>query len=209
MFRTAAALSTLLLLVLAGCHGFFQAPVLQSITITPATGPVSPPTTTLTATGTYDDGSTGTISSSKLTWASSDTTKATVDANGVLTGIAAGTTTITATNGAGGIQGTVSFTVTNGTLQSISVSCASSIVIASTAAGSQTDQCTATGSYSGGQTGVNISNSVTWTIISTGSGLTISNTGLVTIPAGTLAQSATINAALSPATPSSAVITTQ
>ena len=85
MPRTTAAFITLLILVLAGCHGFFQKPVLQSITISPATGAVNA-TTQLVATGTYDDGSTGTINSG-LTWSSGTTSVATIDPNsGLLTG---------------------------------------------------------------------------------------------------------------------------
>ena len=188
MPRTATALITLLILVLAGCHGFFQKPVLQSITISPATGAVNA-TTQLIATGSYDDGSTGTISSG-LTWSSSTTSVATIDPNsGVLTGVSSGTTTITVTNGAGGVTGTITFTVTNGTLTSISVSCSPSSIIASVATSTQTSNCTATGNYSGGQTGVNITNSVTWTIVSTGTGVTIgSSTGVVSVPAGTVSQ---------------------
>lgn len=47
-----------------------------------------------------------------VTWSSSDTTKATVDADGVVTGVAAGEVTITAAaNGATGVSGTYAVTV--------------------------------------------------------------------------------------------------
>ena len=51
-----------------------------------------------TATSTYADGSTADITS-QVTWASSDTTIATIDSRGVATGVAAGSTDITASLG--------------------------------------------------------------------------------------------------------------
>jgi hypothetical protein len=101
---TFAALS--LLALAASCRGFFVNPTLQSISVSPSTGSVAPAATIqLTATGTFDDGSTSNVTS-KSQWQSSDTTVATVGTNTGLVSAAAsiasppGITTITATNGA-------------------------------------------------------------------------------------------------------------
>ena len=75
---------------------------LSSIAIAP--NPISAltgATTQLTATGTYSDASTANLTSA-VTWASSDATKATIvsgSGGGLLTGVAIGTTNITATLG--------------------------------------------------------------------------------------------------------------
>src|SRR5882757_1467712 len=105
--RLLAAFTVLSMLALAaGCRGFFVNPTLQSVAVTPATGSVAPAgTLQMTATGTFDDGSTSNVTS-KSTWQSSDSTVATVGAsNGLVqaaTSIASppGITTITATDGA-------------------------------------------------------------------------------------------------------------
>jgi uncharacterized protein YjdB len=177
MLRIAAFFMALFLAVfVAGCHGFFQAPVLQSISISPSTVALGS-SVQLVATGTYDDGSTNTISSG-LTWSSSDSTIASVNqSSGVVQGVAAGTATITVTNGTGGIQGTVSFTVTNGTLTSISVTPNPATLTFSL--GQTTEQFTATGTYSGGQTVV-ITNSVTWSASGSTSVTINTTTGLAT-----------------------------
>ena len=70
---------------------------LVSIALAPATANVAVGATQqLTATGTYEDGSTAPITTG-LTWASSAGNVATVSATGLVTGVAAGTANITAT----------------------------------------------------------------------------------------------------------------
>jgi hypothetical protein len=83
---------------------------LQSITITPdnPTAPVGE-TSQLTATGTYSDGTTQDITSS-VVWSSSATSNATVSDTGLVTAIAVGSLSITATSGS--VSQAVSFTVT-------------------------------------------------------------------------------------------------
>ena len=86
---------------------------LSSIAITPANpGMLSGTTKQLTATGTYSDGSQQDLTTS-VTWISSQTTIATISStagsNGLVTSIAAGTTTITAS--LGGISGFTLLTV--------------------------------------------------------------------------------------------------
>jgi len=121
-FNVRAASSLALLLTLAfmiACHGFFTDPVLQSITVTPASPSIAVGSTQqMSASGVNDDGSTKTLSN--VTWSSSNTANATISTSGLLTGVAAGTSTITATSGA--ISGTTTATVLAAALQSITIS---------------------------------------------------------------------------------------
>lgn len=109
-----AALATLALAV--SCTGFFQNPTLTTITIDPPTPTVNQGATQqLTATGTFQDGTTSTLtggstcSGNIVCWSSSDTTTATISTGGLVTGIQAGSATITAASGA--IVGTATVTV--------------------------------------------------------------------------------------------------
>jgi hypothetical protein len=79
---------------------------IASIAITPVQTVVT--TLQLVATATMDDGSTRVVTS-LVTWASSDATKATISAGGLLTGVADGSTTVTATFG--GKTGSQAYTV--------------------------------------------------------------------------------------------------
>src|SRR5436190_360993 len=87
------AISAQLLLI---ARASAQTPVLQSINVTPS-NPSLPKGLTLqfTATGNYSDGSTSDLTSS-VTWASSVPTIASITAGGLATGLAEGTTTISA-----------------------------------------------------------------------------------------------------------------
>ena len=70
---------------------------LNSIAITPTNPTVTVgQTTQLLATGTFADNSTQNVTAF-VTWASSDTTKATVSSTGLVTGVATGSPTVTAT----------------------------------------------------------------------------------------------------------------
>jgi hypothetical protein len=83
---------------------------LTSIAVTPANLSIAVVVSQqLTATGTYSDNSTQNITAS-VTWTSSDMGKALISSAGLATGVAAGTTTISAT--AGSITGATSLTVT-------------------------------------------------------------------------------------------------
>jgi Bacterial Ig-like domain (group 2) len=111
-----AALATLALAI--SCTGFFVNPTVSSITIDPPNPTVSfgtnAPTQQMTAVATYSDGSTGSLNAgtsctgSTVCWSSSDPTVASISTSGVLTGLSAGTTTITAASGA--ITGTTTAT---------------------------------------------------------------------------------------------------
>ncbi|MFZ0300186.1 MAG: Ig-like domain-containing protein [Candidatus Sulfotelmatobacter sp.] len=108
--RLAGALATLATLALAvSCTGFFVNPTVSSITIDPpnptvAFGP-NAATQQMTAIATYSDGSTGNLAGgtsctgSSVCWSSSSPTVASITTGGLLTGLSAGTTTITAASG--------------------------------------------------------------------------------------------------------------
>jgi len=108
--RIALSFAALLGLALAvGCHGFFVAPTLTTITVNPQSPSVSQGLTLqLTATGTYDDGSVKTLTQN-LFWSSSDLTVASISTTGVLTAVNSGTATITANSA--NITGTTTATV--------------------------------------------------------------------------------------------------
>ncbi|MBK8397950.1 MAG: Ig-like domain-containing protein [Leptospiraceae bacterium] len=157
---------------------------LLSIVITPNSSPsvVAGLTTPFTAMGTYNNGQTVNITSS-VTWSSSDTTKATIDntatANkGVVTGIAAGSSNISATlNGV--TSNIVGLTVNAPTLLSIQID----PPVRSVAKGF-TQQFTATGTYNAGGP-VNLTNdpNITWTtsdLANTPVTNTVGTKGLVT-----------------------------
>ncbi len=127
---------------------------LQSIAVTPSSPSINPSQTQqFTATGTYSDGSTKDITTS-ATWASSNTSVASIGANtGLATGVAVGTSQITATLGSVASAGDT-LTVKAAALQSIAVSPSNPSINQS-----QTQQFTATGTYSDGST-KNITTSV-------------------------------------------------
>jgi hypothetical protein len=106
-----AGLTVLMLLAVGvGCKGFFQNPVLTGLTV----GPQSPniqqgSTLQMSAIGTYDDGSTKTLTSGVF-WSTSDQNVASITAGGLVTGASSGTATITAS--ASAVSGTSSLTVT-------------------------------------------------------------------------------------------------
>jgi trimeric autotransporter adhesin len=168
---------------------------LQSIAVSPPNSSLSQSQTQqFTATGTYSDGSTKNITTS-VTWASSGTAVATIGVNtGLATGIASGTSQITATLGSV-VSTARTLTVINSvTLQSIAVSPSNPSI-----SQSQTQQFTATGTYSDGST-KNITSSVTWVSSSTAVAAIGVNTGLATgIASGTSPITATLGNVTSPA----------
>jgi len=147
-----------------------DAPVLQSIAVTPANPSVpAGGTDQFTATGTYSDKSTQDLTT-HVTWASAITSVATISnasgSRGIATAVASGTSSISAA--LTGVTGTTVLTVTAAVLQSIVVTPANPSVPAG-----GTDQFTATGTYSDKSTR-NLTNRVTWASAAT-SVATISN----------------------------------
>ena len=125
---------------------------------------------TLSVTGTYNNGTTAALSG--ITWSSSTASVASISTSGVLTGVAEGTTTITATSNS--LSNSVDITILPPTLDSIAVvssNGSSSVPLGTTL------QLTARGSFSNGVT-QDLSD-VAWSSGSAGIA-TISATGLVT-----------------------------
>jgi trimeric autotransporter adhesin len=144
----------LLLAVATSCDGFFVDPTLTAIAITPATpSVVQTKTQQLTATGSYDDGSVGNITS-KVIWSSSDSTTVTVSSTGLVTGVSPGSATISASSA--NISGSTTVGVTTANLASIQVS--PSTVSAVTG---QTVPFNAIATFVGGGTG-DITDAVIW-----------------------------------------------
>lgn len=144
---------------------------LTAITVSPAT-PSLPVDTAqqFTATGSYSDGSSRDLTA-LVAWNSSSTTAATVDMNGLATGLAAGTTTISAT--LNGITGSTLLTVTAPSISYITVT-----PVGLTLGVGINQQFTATATYSDGSS-QDLVSGVTWTSSST-SVATVDNTGLAT-----------------------------
>jgi trimeric autotransporter adhesin len=160
--RLLAAFTTVSMLVLAaGCHGFFVNPTLTSLAVTPSTASlIVGQAQQLTATGTYGDGGTKDLTGS-ATWTTSDATVATVSAGGKVTAASSitnppGTATITATSGS--VVGTSSITVNTGVLTAIVISVSPN---ATPAAGSGLT-FTALGTFTGSSQQQNITSQVTW-----------------------------------------------
>jgi len=146
-------------------------PVLQSVTVTPASASVSIGSTAkLAATGNYSDG-TSVVLTSGVSWASSSTAVATVSSTGEVKGVAPGSATITASFG--GAVGASIVTVPQATvLRSILITAPSA-----SAGEDSTLQMTAYGVYSNGSTSV-LSVGIAWTSSNTKLA-TVGSTGLV------------------------------
>lgn len=166
------------------------APTLVSIAVTPATVPLTVAgTQQLTVTGTYSDSSTANLTAGS-TFVSSATGVATVTSpGGLVTAVAAGTATITATHTASGKTATAAVTVSSATLMSIAVTPAT--VPLSTGG---TQQLTVTGTYSDSTT-ANLTSSSTFVSSATGVATVSSPGGLVT---GVAVGNATITATHTP-----------
>jgi hypothetical protein len=187
--RLAGAFAALVTLALAvSCTGFFQNPILTTITVDPPTPSINQGATQqMTATATYQDGSTSALkggtscSGNTVCWSSSDTTVATITTGGELTGVGTGTTTISAASGAitGTTQATVdltnvsNFQVCEGTFGATTACSSGSTPLTWNAQLGQMENFIAQGS-SNGQT-VDLTVASTWTVPSTATGITCTN----------------------------------
>ncbi|MDH4122143.1 MAG: Ig-like domain-containing protein [Deltaproteobacteria bacterium] len=140
----------------------------------------------LTAMGSFSDGTTSDITAS-VTWTSSDNLVATVDAAGLVTAVAPGAVTLTATDTTTNVTGTISLTITTAVVQSIVVAPANTNL-----AKGLTQAMTATGTFSDG-TSADITNSVTWSSANTAVADFLGAAGVVTAKAvgGPVALTAT------------------
>jgi trimeric autotransporter adhesin len=191
---------------------------LVSIAVTPANSTMAPDTIKqFTATGTFSDSSTQDISG-LVVWTSSSPAHATISSQGLATGLAAGTTTITAIYGT--ISGSTGLTVSNVSLVSITVSPANPRINAGTLI-----KFTATGTFSDGSVATNLSG-VSWksqhpnlasirgsgiahgkkggSVTITASAFGVSGTTTLTVGTGTL-----VSIVVTPANPSAAAGGTQ
>ncbi len=140
--------SLLLLGTLLSCQGFFVTPTLTSIQLTPQNPSVGVGgALQLSATGVNNDGTAGTLGA--VTFTSSNPQIATVTSSGMVTGIAAGTATISATSGtaSGSTTITVGGSGTSGltiapTNQTVSVTTGAVQFTATSGAQDVTSSCT-------------------------------------------------------------------
>jgi hypothetical protein len=188
----ACLLSFPLVIANTGCSGGSSntpppARTLTSISVTSSAPNVAVGSTRqFTATATYSDASTANISSTAA-WSIAPQALATINSSGLATGVAAGSTMVTAS--LSGINGSESLTVTAATagVTSISVLPATASIVVGT-----TQQYTATATYSNGST-ANVSSTVTWAA-ATPAAATINSSGLAT---GATADSTMVTASLS------------
>ncbi|HEV8490670.1 MAG TPA: Ig-like domain-containing protein, partial [Candidatus Angelobacter sp.] len=159
---------------------------LTSLQVSPGTTAIGAGATQqFSATGKFSDGSSKDMTGS-VTWSTSDSAIATIDASGMAHGVASGTATITAKSGT--IQGVASLNITVAAvnLVSISVSPAAFSIPINT-----TQQFTATGSYTDGSSR-DLTALVTWAS-SANAVATIDATGIATgVAAGPTTISATL-----------------
>lgn len=192
--RVIAALSCILLgvAVSTSCGDFFpSSKAIVAMTISPTSGLVAPGATTqFTVTGTLGNNQTQDVTS-MVNWSSSSGAVATVNQAGLVTGVALGNATITATSG----DVTVTAPVLVSTTTSFTITPASATVVPG-----GTEQLTATD-----QAGKNITSSVTWTSSDT-TQATVSSTGLVTVySAATSSSTVTITGTLGNLTSTSTI----
>jgi uncharacterized protein YjdB len=163
-----ASLATVFSLLSAtSCTGFFQNPVLSTVTVGPASLNLNQGATQqMTATGTYNDGSTKNLTTG-VVWTSSDTTVATISNSGVVTGIDVGSATITGESGT--TSGTAAVTVVLANVTAITVSPTTTTVRIN---GGTTVPFTASATVSGSSTPVDVTSTVTWAISTTSVGTT-------------------------------------
>jgi len=172
-----------LTLSLTGCCGqFFKGPHdLGAVSIAPDGHTIKLGSTQqFSATGTFQDenGATGDVTA-QTTWTSSDPQIATIDASGLATGVAFGTTTIKGTCECFSAKATLTVGTENISLDSIMISPADKRIISG-----NTQQFTATAKYSNDTTS-DITTAVTWKSSDTGVA-TIDSRGVATaVSAGT------------------------
>ncbi len=192
-----AAGSTMVTATLSGISGAAMltvtAATVKSIAVSPGTASIAASATQqFKATATYSNGSTGDVTST-ASWASSNTTVATISSAGLATGLTAGSSTITASLGGvgtGGVSGTSALTVTAGTGPTVK-SIAVSPNPASFAMGA-TKQFTATATYMNGTT-ADITSTAIWTVANDFVA-TIKPSGLATaVASGSSTVTATLN----------------
>jgi len=144
-----------------GCSGFFVNPTLTSVTVGPSATINQNGTVQMSAVGTYNDGTTKSLSD--VFWSSSDTTVASVNSSGLVTGISPGTSTITGASGT--VSGTATVTVSIANVTGLTISPTS----ANATLNGGTQNFTAKAVIAGGNP-IDVTSTATWSISSTTAG---------------------------------------
>lgn len=188
-----------------GCSGFFVDPTITSMAVTPPTPSITEgETLQMSATGSYNDGSTKNITDIAI-WSSSDTTKAKVSNSGVVTALSPGSASISASSGT--VSGSTTVSVTIASLAPIRVSPSTTSAITG-----QIVSFTAKGNYQGGGN-ADVTDSVVWSTNS--QGVTISNSpptngqATITGPFTRLPLQVTVTATSGPVNGNATLVVTQ
>jgi Bacterial Ig-like domain (group 2) len=167
--RLIGAFAVLAILALAvSCKGFFQNPTISSVTIDPPNPTVSiGQTTPLTAIGTDNFGDPPTTlkggtscTGDIVCWSSATPSVATINTGGLVTGVSAGTSTITAASGTASATTTVTVTLANVTNITLGPNGISNFSLTENTSASG-NECLTAMATAGGQT-VDVTTSVTW-----------------------------------------------
>src|ERR1700686_3716500 len=185
-----AAFATLFLFAVGvGCSGFFVDPVLTSIAVGPTATINQGATVQESAIGTYNDGSTKTLSSG-VQWSSSSATTASVNSSGLVTGASPGSATITGAFQA--TSGTSSITVNLGNVTALKIHPPGNTNIKASG-GSATFAALAT--VTGDSNPVDVSSNTTWTLSNTTDfQITQGDPVTITTLTGTLGATSTLSA---------------
>ncbi|WP_461412843.1 Ig-like domain-containing protein [Gemmatimonas sp.] len=196
--RGLRAAITLLVAAAAACGGGgSDSPTPPTTVVTVATVSVSPPAgqilpgATIALSATARDAAGNAVAGRATIWSSSSSTVATVDGNGIVTGVAAGTTTVQAT--VSGVSGSATITVAPVPVASVAVTpFTSSVVVGSTTPLAAIARDAAGNTLTG--------RTVTWTSASTGIA-TVTSSGVVTgVAPGAAVISATVDGTVGTAT---------
>lgn len=196
-----------MLAVVAGCEGFFVDPTLTSLAVSPTSASlIEGQTQQVSATGTYNDGSTKDLTGS-ASWTTSDSTVATVSAGGLVKAASSiasppGSATITATSGT--LTATSAITVNTGPLTTITIS-----TTTPNPAVGQTVVFTALGTYSGSSQQQDITSLVTWTSTNTAVIATISGGSGAVLSTATSGTTTNVTATLGGISSNALTITVQ
>jgi len=167
--RLAGSVALLLMFaVTISCTGFFQNPTVSSLVIDPPNPTVSVGGSPLqlTAAGTDSNGNSITLkagtscSGTTVCWSTSDPTVATLSTGGLLTPVAAGTSTITAASGTASATTTATVTLANVTSVVLGPNGITSFSLPASSTATGGDCLTATATAGGQQ--INVTASVTW-----------------------------------------------
>ena len=171
-----AVVAVLVAVTLGGCSGFFPGKnTIVSLSLSPSGAFVKPQATQqFTATATFGNSSQGDVTD-QVAWTSSQTGIATIDpSSGLATGVALGTTTITAKS-SNNVTATTTLTVSNKTVTSLTINPQNFTISLSQG---QRQQYTATANFSDGSFS-NVTSQAGWTSSVT-SVATITSGGLAT-----------------------------